>query len=410
MSTSREADKLQALRAIGDSPADEYILTIPPSPRASSEPLEGIISQLRSLTVSDHPWVRAWVDQDDPLPTWADDEAIAAGRKFFANWDLDIMTALFCASLPTAYAAKAGVEVLEQVSQLATCWAAARRIAETGRMILAINQQEGLVPGSPGYRQIREVRLLHAAIRAELIKQKWDFARLGCPVNQEDMLGTLLCFTTVVFQALKRLGVPVTTDDQAGYLHLWAVVGHLLGVQKASIIRDPIEAESITESLAACLQGESLAGHHLMAVLLREMELSMPLGTRRLPRALVRRAAGDHVADLLCVPASPWWAPALLGTSAVSRLVGTIPGGRTVLQAPSRLVGRSLIRAWIELAIQGQQDPPFLPDEATLARWHIHISPQPGGLTLWGRLRLAQRCVRVCLHLAASAERRLDQR
>ena len=78
------------------------------------------------------------------------------------------MTSLFCASLPFAYAAAQGVEVLERMSQLADPKTVARRIAETGQMLLDVSEPGALAPGGRGHRTVRTVRLLHAVIRARL--------------------------------------------------------------------------------------------------------------------------------------------------------------------------------------------------------------------------------------------------
>ena len=46
------------------------------------------------------------------LPEWADMGKIKRGQQLFETWGLQITFCLFCASLPSAYAAANGVKVL----------------------------------------------------------------------------------------------------------------------------------------------------------------------------------------------------------------------------------------------------------------------------------------------------------
>jgi len=57
----------------------------------------------------------------------------------------------------------------------------------------------------------------------------------GRPLNQEDLAGTLLTFTTVVFDAFRRSGVETTSDEREEYFHLWRVIGSLLGIRSELI-------------------------------------------------------------------------------------------------------------------------------------------------------------------------------
>jgi hypothetical protein len=320
----------------------------------------------------------------------------------FDKWSLDIVTSLFCASLPFAYAASKGVQVLERTSQLAQRGTVARRIAETGQLLIDIAEPGGLAHAERGYRTVRTVRLLHAAIRAKLLSTpsradesgRWDVDELGVPINQEDLLGTLLSFTTVVFTSLSRLGIELSREQRIAYLQLWGLVGHNLGIDQANVILDPGDADQLTATLATDLHGRSVAGAHLMRILMGEMESSMPWGLRKLPRALVRHLAGNSVADLLEVPRGPWWGPVLPALERSNSVVGSLPGGRSLLEIPSRLLGRSMIRMWIDRTILYQQPTHMRIEPTTLAKWKIGTSPDRGSIGLRGRLRSIRRTVR----------------
>ncbi len=114
-----DGEDLVALRHVGDPIADEVVhaQVSDSSPLEARDILVGLTNTLRGL--DDSPLVAAWVNRIEGAPSWVDATVVAQGQQVFREWSLDIVTSLFCASLPFAYAAAQGVEVLERVSQLA---------------------------------------------------------------------------------------------------------------------------------------------------------------------------------------------------------------------------------------------------------------------------------------------------
>jgi hypothetical protein len=111
-----------------------------------------------------------------------------------------------------------------------------------------------------------------------------------------------------------------------------------------------------------------------MQALLDEMEVSMPWGLRKLPRTLVRHLVGQETADVLLVPPAAWWTPVLDDATGVSRMMARLPGGRTVLRAPSAVLGRSMIRRYVDEGEHGTA-PPYRIDPGVLAQLRIGSSP-----------------------------------
>ena len=61
-------------------------------------------------------------------------------------------------------------------------------------------------PDTYAYRAPHGVRLFHAAVRHMLRNDPtYDRAALGEPINQEDLLGTLLAFTVVVIDVARTV-------------------------------------------------------------------------------------------------------------------------------------------------------------------------------------------------------------
>lgn len=316
-----------------------------------------------------------WVSQEPALPPWADPKLIGAGQQFFNDWDLAICTALFNASLPSAYAGAQGARVLSPVSQLAKRATVALRIGETGQLLLDITRPGAMERGGAGHRHATQVRELHAAVRAVLLGKDapggaWPEAD-GVPINQEDLLATLLTFTVVVFRALDLMGIDVSAEQKKAYLHLWAVTGHLLGITEARRVCDPQAADRLTIGLQDSLQQPSPDGAFLMAVLLDEMEFGMPLGLLRLPRTMVRFLVGDRVADMLAVPPAAWWSPALVAAAGLNRRLNRFPALRRINVFPARVMGRRVIQLWIDQQHRGAGRPSLSITPQQRQRWRL---------------------------------------
>jgi hypothetical protein len=368
-------DFLLGLRADADRAASKDLHdALRRSPRTAAD----ILRVLRKPAADQPQWLHEllneWVQDGPNLPSWADPKLIESGQRFFNNWDLAICTALFTACLPSAYAGWRGVAVLARVSQLAEQGTVARRIGETGQMLLDITKQGALERGGIGYKRIVLVRVLHEAVREVLLGKDapggdWPAAN-GVPVNQEDLLATLMTFTVVVFRALDRMGIKVTPGDQKAYLHLWAVAGDLLGITEAKLLCQPQDADSLTTSFQESLQGPSDDGADLMSVLLRELELAMPLGWLRVPRTVVRFLIGDQVADMIKVPGAAWWSSALPAAAGLNRRLHRYPKTRHISEIPSQMVGRRIIQLWIDQNQRGERHPFSITAEQA-QRWHL---------------------------------------
>ena len=52
---------------------------------------------------------------------------------------------------------------------------------------------------------------MHAAVRLHLGRRGWDTAGDGVPINQQQLLGTMLSFSLLVTDALRALGFRCAT-------------------------------------------------------------------------------------------------------------------------------------------------------------------------------------------------------
>ena len=222
-------DFLDSLRTQADPPADDIVAGIFAGTADAT-------SAFRTLVVQQHevsdPVLSAFLNGRDDPPAWVDPELVAAGQERFARWGSHVFTALYAAALPSAYACRRGVQVLGLTARLETD--AKRRLNETAQFHLDVMDPGGLELGARGYSDVRHVRLMHAAVRWLILNDprvQWD-PKWGTPINQEDLLETLLTFTEIVFEVFDRTGVVYTEDDADAYLHTWSLIGYYLGVRR----------------------------------------------------------------------------------------------------------------------------------------------------------------------------------
>ena len=125
---------------------------------------------------------------------------------------------------------------------------------ETGQFLMDTLTVGGLGEHGKGRRTIQRVRLMHAAVRHLVAARNeqqpglWD-PDWGLPINQEDLAGTLIAFSGVVVDQLVRLGVQLSDADIDAYLHVWNVIGHLLGVRDELLVHDVGDAVALFDAI-----------------------------------------------------------------------------------------------------------------------------------------------------------------
>jgi hypothetical protein len=301
---------LDRMREFGDPVADTPVAAV-----LERGGLDAVRTMMRTLVRADQPVpeelpdeIQAYLFESLPLPDWADMDKIRRGQQLFETWGVQIAICLFCASLPTSYAAAKGVKVLYLTARLDTD--ARRRVMETGQFLIDVLTVGGLDEHGKGRRTIQRVRLMHAAVR-HLIKARneqtpgmWH-SDWGTPINQEDLAGTLLSFSYVVADPMRRLGVQVSAQDVDAYLHLWNVIGHLLGVRDEMLARDVADAAALVDTIGRRQFAASLEGQELTRALLDLLdELTPSYRFDDTIPPLVRHLIGADTADLLAVPKS----------------------------------------------------------------------------------------------------------
>ncbi|BBU24675.1 Latex clearing protein precursor [Mycobacterium xenopi] len=374
---------LDSMRQVGDPVADPPVAAV--LDRGGVADVNAI---LRTLVHNDQPVppglpteIQAYLAQTLSLPLWADMRKIKRAQQLFETWGVQIAICLFCASLPSSYAAANGVKVLYLTARLDTD--ARRRVMETGQFLIDALSVGGLDEHGKGLRTIQRVRLMHAAVR-HLIEARnqqqpglWDPA-WGTPINQEDLAGTLLAFSYVVADPLRRLGVHASTKDVEAYLHLWNVIGHLMGIRDELLVRDVDDATALVATIRRRQFKASPEGQAMTKALLELLDEMTPFHRfdNTIP-PLIRHLIGDEVSDLLLVPPSnlvdDLGRLARINNWFFVHVFGRRERDALRYQLVSRLVrpfGRDLLHGLFRLQRGGQRAPFNIPDH--LARsWEL---------------------------------------
>jgi hypothetical protein len=271
------------------------------------------------------PWADAlceFFSRTGQLPPWADQEKIDRASRLAVLYGILDTMILCCASLPWCYLDAKGVPVLASTQRLQGA-RVYRRIWETSHFVVNVVRPGGLGPNGKGIFFAQRVRLLHAAVRNRLLSPRppegWpagtsptaaamresveaiDWGRIGKPLNQEDMAYVLLTFSYVGIAGLRKLGARPSREDADAYIHLWNVVGHVLGIRQELMAETCEDAEALFDILLARVREESEKGQLLTRSLVAWMEQVAPGRTKDVPTILLAHLLGRENAALLGV-------------------------------------------------------------------------------------------------------------
>jgi hypothetical protein len=379
--SSRWTDELlDGMRLVGDRVADEPVRAV--LERGGVDNVNAIMATLvrvdRPVPQELPDELEDYLDQTLVLPDWADRDRIERGQRLFETWGPQISLCLFCASLPSSYAAANGVQVLDRTAQLELKTDRKRRITETGLFLIDACYVGGLGDDGKGRRTIQKVRLMHAAVR-QLIKGRalqqpdmWNFKEFGEPINQEDLAGTRLAFAGAVADSLPRLGVRLATKDVDAYLHLWNVIGHLLGIDDKLLVHDLDDAIALADTIRLRQFKASDAGRRMTTALLEFLNEITPgrIIDRRIYPALIRHLITDGIADMLDVPPSSLVDDLGRFTRLIDWFLVHVARQPDRLSRLAQPVSRELLKGMLTLRRGGERPPFAIPDH--LARkWDL---------------------------------------
>ncbi len=353
--------ELDAWRQVGDPEADRFVADH--FKKESMRPLMAALVKQKNVARTD--LAELAIDENEQaeaslqelLDAMAErmpgvtDEDIRIGQDLFEMYGPEILMILGCYSLPAAYSAKKGVQVLATTKFLEL--EPDRRLAETSQIIMDV-MTEGLGEGKGGREAAERTRLIHAAIRRLLVEDPdFDTETLGVPINQEDLAATLMTFSYLVLEGLGKMNMRVTDEQAQAFIDTWRQVGCLLGIESGLLPQNLEEAEQLTRAIQNRQVAPSPRGIELLSILRNALaEKTLP----GLPSAMMRLFMPAGVADAMEIPRNKMWPP--VPDWAIHQLVRAAGTIDSVILA--RLGRRSLILRDVSLdllePVMGWQD------------------------------------------------------
>ncbi|MFY0582654.1 oxygenase MpaB family protein [Cystobacter fuscus] len=388
-------DFLDAMRTRTDPLADGVIETL------FADGKVGTVNHLMSTLVSngDLPsnqlpvYVMEYLLRTKASVPRLDTHKLRRGQEVFECYGPEVMMILGFYSLPAAYAARRGVQVLHRTGSLRH--RPVRRVFETAQMVVDVMSQGGLEPDGRGVRTTQKVRLVHAAIRHMIRHDRrhpWDARELGEPINQEDLAGTLMTFAQVVLEGLHALRIELDPAQQEAWIYAWSAVGRILGVDERLLPEDVDEARQLTRLVRERQIQPSPEGIAMTAALIEGMKELVPDFLEGLPASMIHffldqdQWGGLNVADMLHVPRPDWTASIAQAIPSMEGLTEGLTdwvGDHTFLPARLlRLLSKDLVEAMLRAEARGQRTHFHIPQQLQ-DRWNLkpvgRVPPPPPG-------------------------------
>ncbi len=296
-------DFLNSRRLIGDPEADAFVAEVFSDPLRKKKFQEFMMLDSSRSTLDE--LVRNYsqiqfLSNARNLPAWAEPKLMRGGSAFFARHSEMIMSLLGLLSLPYCYTAANGAMVLyltELIRKQTT-----KRLFDTAIFIWEVMAPDAFDEKGLAFSEIIKVRVIHAVVRHYILTGgKWDES-WGLPINQEDMAGTNLSFSLIVIRGLRLLGYRVSKTDEKAFLHVWAVIGSLSGLEKALIPENFAQAELLDTRIKQRQFVDSDHGKELTHALIGHiLSVNESKATAEDIQGLMRYLLGDDISDKLSI-------------------------------------------------------------------------------------------------------------
>ncbi|HWE56556.1 MAG TPA: oxygenase MpaB family protein [Acidimicrobiales bacterium] len=240
------------------------------------------------------------------LPAWADQNRLAAGARFTQKYGsyLGLLYGLCSGLLSCAIPHEA-----RAVYYSAGAANMKLRVAKTAKLGYEVMQTDAYQPTGQMIVTACKTRMVHAGVR-HLLPQSagWEGAPTEVkPISQDDILVTWHSLATTAMHHLTAWNVPMDPVEVDGFLHVWQVTAHMLGVLDEYIPATWSAASMQYDQVLAPVIGPTPEGVELARVLLQIVAQADAGLTQPFVEAMIRYMLGRQVADWLEIPDNPYW-------------------------------------------------------------------------------------------------------
>ena len=367
------SELLDRMRSVGDPGVDELI-----AEQVATRGPESLDRLLRELFRTQRmpevdPLVRSYLTELSRIDL-VDQDVISRGQQLFGLYGPELLMILGSYSLPLAYAAGHGVQVVYRSRRLKDD--PIRRLCDTAQMVVNVMQPGELEEGGVGWLATRKVRLIHALVRRRVqldTANPWR-AEWGLPINQEDQAGTLLTFSIATLHGLRRIGARVTSAEADAYITAWSAVGRLLGVDPSLLPLSEEEATDLALRIGERQVRPTSEGRQLTAQLLNSVQTLFPAPgyAASLTHFFLQDTVfGKNVAAALDLPKANWTRWFVTVRAAQKRMIlrwlDWVPGARRRRSWVARQFAQRMI-----LHKCPDADTPFEVPPTFRGRWGLH--------------------------------------
>ncbi|GAB3521822.1 oxygenase MpaB family protein [Emticicia fontis] len=294
-------NQLTYYRSVGDAEADALIeQLIAKEGIGFLRSLMPFLGDFKKLDFQNQPQLlQDFLKTHSSLPDFFNKKELIRATDFYQENQQIIGLILGLYALPYCYLGADGARVLYLSERIRKD--TYNRLVETGNFMKAVMSYDNWEDDKI-FAICTKVRLMHAAIRYfTLHSQKWNMD-WGYPINQEDMLGTNLAFSLVVLRGMRKLGYSVDNTYQRAYLHIWNVVGFLLGIDEELLPANDLEAIKLERMIVARQFRQSAESQALTDSLMQAVRgISPNEWTGDLLQAQSRFLLGEKYAEMLGV-------------------------------------------------------------------------------------------------------------
>lgn len=193
------------------------------------------------------------------------------------------------------------------------------RVAKTAKLGYDIGTANAYRPDGEMIVTCVKTRLVHSAVRYLITSStRWSTSAGGAaaPISQRDLMITWHSLATFIHRTLEDWGVEVTPAHGEGFLHLWQVTAHMLGIGDEYIPATWDDARAQSDLTLDPVLGPTHEGQALAEILLSLTEEADQGASRPLLNAMARYMAGTNnagvaIGDMLEIPEDPFWDPAV---------------------------------------------------------------------------------------------------